>query len=84
MSNEKLGMAQRDKYWSERNTEEKIYALYNEVMNMRYQLKIVSALMDDILTHSHADGKVVTPINRERNYREYYVPVAFRDNKEPR
>jgi len=30
MSNEKLGMAQREKYWSERNTDEKVYALYNE------------------------------------------------------
>lgn len=84
MSNEKLGMAGRDKCWSERNTEEKIYALYNEVMKMRYQLTTVSVLLEDMLTHSHADGKVVTPINRQRNGREHYVPVALQDNKESR
>ena len=84
MSNEKLGLAQREKYWSERNAEEKIYALYNEVMQMRYQLTQVTTLLDEMLTHSHADGKVVAPINRVRHDREYYVPVALQDNKEPR
>lgn len=81
MSNEKLGLAQREKYWSERNTDEKIYALYNEVMQMRYQLTTVSALLEDMLTHSHADGKVVGPINRARHDREYYVPVALQHHK---
>jgi hypothetical protein len=82
MSNEKLAM--HNKYWSERNTEEKIYALYNEVMQMRYQLTQVTALLEDMLTHSHADGKVVGPINRTRHDREYYVPLALQDHKEPR
>lgn len=81
MNNEKLG---RDKYWSERNIDEKINALYNEVMQMRYQLTNVTALLEDLLTHSHADGKVVGPINRARHDREYYVPVALRNNEEPR
>ncbi len=84
MSSEKLGMAQREKYWSERNMEEKIYALYNEVMQMRYQLTNVTVLLEDMLTHSHADGKVVGPINRARHDREYYVPVALQDHKEQR
>jgi hypothetical protein len=84
MSNEKLGLAHRDKYWSERNTDEKIYALYNEVMQMRYQLTQVTTLLDEMLTHSHADGKVVAPINRERRGNEHYIPVALQDNKEPR
>jgi hypothetical protein len=84
MSEEKLGMAMRDKYWSERNTDEKIYALYNEVMQMRYQLSQVTALLDDMVTHSHADGKVVTPLNRTRQSNQYYVPVALQDTKEPR
>ena len=82
MSNEKLGMAKREKYWSERDTDEKIYALYTEVMQMRYQLTQVTVLLEDMLTHSHADGRVVTPINREQHRREYYVPVALQDNKE--
>lgn len=84
MDNEKLGLAQRDKYWSERNTDEKVYALYNEVMQMRYQLTNVRALLEDMLTHSHADGKVVTPLDRTRQSNQYYVPVALQDNKEPR
>lgn len=77
-------MAMRDKYWSERNTDEKIYALYNEVMQMRYQLSHVTALLDDMVTHSHADGKVVTPLNQTRQSNQYYVPVALQENKEPR
>lgn len=84
MSSEKLDMAMRDKYWSERNTEEKICALYNEVMQMRYQLTTVTALLEDMLTHSHADGKVVGPLNRTGHDRAYYVPVALQDHKEPR
>ena len=82
--NDKLGLAQREKYWNERNTDEKVNALYNEVMQMRYQLTNVTALLEDMLTHSHADGKVVGPINRPRRDRDYYVPVALQDNKEPR
>ena len=77
-------MAHREKYWSERNTDEKIYALYTEVMQMRYQLTQAIILLEDMLTHSHADGKVVGPINRARHDREYYVPVALQDHKEPR
>ena len=84
MSSEKLGIAQREKYWSERNTDEKIYAMYNEMMQMRYQLTQVTSLLEDMLTHSHADGKVVAPINRSRTDREYYVPVSLQDNKEGR
>lgn len=82
MSHEKLGLAQRDKYWSERNTDEKVDALYNEVMQMRYQLTTVSALLEDMLTHSHADGKVVGPINRAPHHGQYYVPVALQQNKD--
>lgn len=84
MSNEKPGLAHREKYWSERNTDEKVYALYTEVMQMRYQLTQVSALLEDMLTHSHADGKVMSPIKRPWHDREHYTPVALQDHKEPR
>ena len=73
---------QKEKYWSERNTDEKIYALYDEVMQMRYQLSQVTALLDDMVTHSHADGKVVTPLYRTRQSKQYYVPVALQENKD--
>lgn len=82
MSNEKPGLAQREKYWSERNTDEKVSALYTEVMQMRYQLTQVSALLEDMLTHSHADGKVMSQINRPRHDRRHNVPVALQDHKE--
>ena len=36
--NDKLGLARREKYWNKRNNDGKIYALYNEVLQMWYQL----------------------------------------------
>lgn len=79
--NEKLGMAMRDKYWNERTEVEKVAALHEEVCHLRYQLTTALSLIEKLLMHSHADGKVVTPIDRNAD-REYYLPVALRNNLE--
>jgi hypothetical protein len=79
--NEKLGMAMRDKYWNERNTDEKVAALHQEVSQLRYQLTTALSLIEKLLMHSHADGKVVVPLDRNAE-REYYLPVALQNNLE--
>ena len=73
---EKLGMAKRDKYWSERNTDEKVATLYDEICQLRYQMVNALSMLEKMMVHSHADGKVVAPIDRETR-REYYMPIAL-------
>lgn len=73
---EKLGLAMRDKYWDERNIDEKVAALYDEVCQLRYQITNALSILEKMIIHSHADGKVVTPIERE-SQREYYIPIAL-------
>jgi len=79
--NEKLGVARRDKYWNERNADEKISALKDEVMQLRHQLSSASTILESLLVHSHADGTVVVPIDRNPR-REHYVPIALQNNEE--
>lgn len=81
---EKLGVAMRDKYWNERNADEKISVLRDEVMQLRYQLSSALTILESLLVHSHADGTVVVPIDRNGGNprREYYVPVALQNNEE--
>lgn len=81
--NEKLNVAMRDKYWDERNVDEKIDALHQELVQTRYQLTTALSLLEKLLNHSHADGCVVVPIDRKTE-REYYLPISLRHNKEPR
>lgn len=81
--NEKLGLARRDKYWNERNVEEKIEALFAEVTQTRFQLTEACALLETLMVHSHADGGIVAPINRNTR-REFYVPVALQINEDKR
>jgi len=77
--NDKLGLAQREKYWNERNTEEKLDALRDQVQQLTYQLDRVCAIAETLLHHSHADGKIVAPIDR-RERTETYIPYALRVN----
>jgi hypothetical protein len=78
-SNEKLGLAQRDKYWSERNVDEKLTALRDQIQQLTYQIGHVCLLVERLMTHSHADGKIVAPIeSRERH--ELFLPNSLRIN----
>lgn len=75
--NEKL--AQRDKYWNERNNEEKLDALRDQVQQLTYQLDRVCAVVETLLHHSHADGKIVAPIEHPQRH-ESYTPNSLRFN----
>ena len=77
--NDKLGLAQREKYWSERNTEEKLDALRDQVQHLTYQLDRVCAIAETLLHHSHADGKIVAPIEHRQRH-ETYIPNSLRFN----
>jgi hypothetical protein len=77
--NDKLGLAQREKYWNERDTEEKLDALRDQVQQLTYQLGQVCGIVEMLLHHSHADGKIVAPIER-RERTETYIPHTLRVN----
>lgn len=79
--NEKLNIAMREKHWDERSVDEKIDALYQELVQTRYQLTTALSLLEKLLSHSHADGCVVIPINRNPD-REYGLPVSLQRDKE--
>jgi hypothetical protein len=71
--NDKLGLTEREKYWNERDTEEKLDALRDQVLQLTYKLGQVSGVVETLLHHTHADGKIVTPIDR-RERSEVYTP----------
>jgi len=75
--NDKLGLARREKYWNERDTEEKLDALRDQVQQLTYQLGQVGGIVEMLLHHSHADGKIVAPIER-RERTETYFPYTLR------
>lgn len=77
--NQKLGSAQRDKYWNERNVEEQTNALRDQVQQLTHQLGHVCWLVEKLMKHSHADGKIVSPIE-ERERHELYLPTSLRFN----
>jgi hypothetical protein len=77
--NDKLGLAQREKYWNERNNEEKLDALRDQVQQLTYQLGQVCGIVETLLHHSHANGKIVAPIER-RERTETYIPHTLRVN----
>lgn len=77
--NDKLGLAQREKYWNERDNEEKLDALRDQVQQLTYQLGQVSGIVETLLHHTHADGKIVAPIER-RERTETYIPHTLRFN----
>jgi hypothetical protein len=74
-----IGLAQREKFWNERDTEEKLDALRDQVQQLTYQLGQVCGIVETLLHHSHADGKIVAPIER-RERTETYIPYALRFN----
>ena len=78
-SNEKLGLAMRDKYWNERNVEEQTNALRDQVQQLTYQLGHMCRLVEKLMKHSHVDGKIVSPIE-ERERHEPYLPISLRFN----
>jgi DNA repair ATPase RecN len=77
--NDKLGLAQREKYWNERDTEEKLDALREQVQQLTYQLGQVCGIVETLLHHSHADGKIVAPIEHRQRH-ETYIPNSLRVN----
>ena len=77
--NEKLGSAQRDKYWNERDSDQKLEALRNQVQQLTYQLGKISTLTQKLMAHSHADGKVVGAIDLSEPC-PTYLPIELRIN----
>lgn len=76
---DKLCLPQREKFWNERNNEEKLDALRDQVQHLTYQLGQVCGMVETLLRHSHADGKIVAPIERRQRH-ESYIPNSLRFN----
>lgn len=77
--NEKPGLAQREKYWNERNVDEKLDALRDQVQQLTYQLGQVCGIVESLLHHSHTDGKIVAPIEHPQRH-DSYTPTSLRSN----
>ena len=76
---DKLCLPQREKFWNERNNEEKLDALRDQVQHLTYQLGQVCGMVETLLHHSHADGKIVAPIEHRQRH-ESYIPNSLRVN----
>ncbi len=66
-------MPQREKYWKELNSEEKIERMRDIVVSLKSQVFNLNSAIDSlnscIISHIHDDGKVFIPIKiGERNY----------------
>jgi hypothetical protein len=78
--NEKLETAQRDKYWDERDNEQKLDALRDQVQQLTYQLGHATFLIDALLRHEHGKQGLVVPLGDSRQRSESYTPNSLRIN----
>jgi len=55
--NEKLGTAQREKYWDERDINEQTNALRYQIIALTQKLDAACRMLEKLMLHSHAlDG----------------------------
>ena len=80
MLSDKLGMAQREKYWNERDTEEKLNALRDQVQQLSYQLGHAVFLVDTLLKHEHGKQGIVVPLGSSHERASTYIPNSLRFN----
>jgi hypothetical protein len=58
----------REKYWSEMNDSEKVDHLKREVQYMQNHIKTLTDFVSKLITHSHLEGKMVSPIEHPSKY----------------
>lgn len=77
---DKLCLPQREKFWNERNNEEKLDALRDQVQHLTYQLGHATFLIDALLKHEHGKQGLVVPLGDSRQRSESYIPNSLRFN----
>ena len=75
-----LGLTQREKCWNERDTEEKLDALRDQVQHLTCQLGHATFLIDALLKHEHGKQGLVVPLGDSRQRSESYIPNSLRFN----
>lgn len=80
MNEKQLGLAQRDKYWNERDTEEKLTALRDQVQQLTYQLGQVCGVVETLLKHEHGKQGIVVPLGSSQERASTYLPNSLRVN----
>ena len=79
--NGELGLAQREKFWNERNNEEKLDALRDQVQQLSYHLGHAVYLIDALLKHEHGKQGIVVPLGSSSHERaSTYLPNSLRIN----
>lgn len=78
-------VAMRDKLWTERDAEQKLEALRQQVMQLIYVCQNQRAEINHLLRHQHgANGVLLTPFddlsNRPPGYRGH-MPMGLRDKE---
>ena len=77
--NEKLGTAQREKYWDERDINEQTNALRYQIIALTQQLDAACRMLEKLMIHSHAlDGALVAPLDVQERYQQSQMPTSIR------
>jgi len=77
--NGKLGAAQREKYWDERDINEQTNALRYQIIALTQKLDAACRMLEKLMLHSHAlDGALVAPLDAHERYPQSQMPTSIR------
>jgi hypothetical protein len=74
----------REKFWHERDKDERLEALRHEVIGLHHQLQIQRGQIEALLNHGHAvDGRVMQAIDcRNQQHGALWIPTSLRREDE--
>jgi hypothetical protein len=79
-----LNAISREKFWNERDKDERLEALRHEVIGLHHQVQIQRRQIEALLNHGHAvDGRVMQAIDcRNEQHPALWIPTSLRREDE--
>ena len=72
----------RRRYWSEMNDKERIIKLQEELMRTQRHLSELSEWVNNLISHSHLDGIIVTCLQNPNNEQSYGIRFRVEEFKD--
>ena len=72
----------REKYWSEIGIEDKVKRMRDIVKNMQNEIHQLRTRIYDLSEHSHSEGKIVIPMNKNDGCPQGYFPHSSTNDDE--
>ena len=71
-------VAMRDKYWNERNLEEKLDGLRDTLQDLFYMIGSIHNKVEKLMMHEHNKDKIVIPVNSAVDFIHNRIPNSIK------